>query len=172
MNSKTEVHTGAIEICSPTVVNQHNAIFHFCFYACPCHYLGHDCFSHLCLYEKLLNHKTQLRCSFLFNILDEFSPSLCSLIILYWSVLALIILCYKILFHDSLPKVNMNSLEAGNMFFGFHSLFMIVLYSRHWIFDFKNVWMKKWMNELFLWDHTNIHSSHVIKRKDSDPPWE
>lgn len=171
MNSKTEVHTGAIEICIPTVVNQHNAIFHFCFYACPCHYLGHDCFSHLCLYEKLLKHKTQLRCSFLFNILDEFSPSLCSY--------HLVLVCfspYHIVLQNivprPLPNVNMNSLEAGNMFFGFYSLFIIVLYSRHWIFDFKNVWMKKWMNELFLWDHTNIHSSHVIKRKDSNPPLE
>lgn len=69
-----------------------NCHFPFYFYDCACCSLWHDCLSHLHLYEKLFNHKTQLKCHFLLKVLVEFPSSWCSLHILH--TLAPIVLQY------------------------------------------------------------------------------
>lgn len=127
------------------------AVFPSAFTIVRCCSLWHDCLSHLHLYEKLCNRKTQLKCHFLLEVLVEFPSSWCSLHISYGDVLWPW-LCCNILLCISLPNLNMNSLEAKkHVFLG---LFIVHHSASVWTSDFKNMWMNKRTSELFVCHHT------------------
>lgn len=170
MNSITKVHTIPMKMYMLAVPNYENAIFTYTFMTghAVCS-LWRDCLCHLCLYETLLfNHKTQLRYHFPLKSCLSFLPlyaPLASCILIADSPDGVTIYCYMSLY----PTWIMNYLGAGNMLFWFCSLLIIAYLWISELISRMYEWINEWMSFLFV-IRPNIHSLHVITRKDFNSP--